>query len=76
MKNTMTTDELNDIARSAVNALHGERAPAHINADERDEWQAESDRLFLAACDVLAGVTDAQTARSLALSAVREAVGE
>lgn len=69
----LTIDDLNDIARSAVSAVHGEQAPSQMNSDERDEWQAESDRLFLAACDVLDGVTDSRTARSLALSAVREA---
>lgn len=61
------------ISRAAVNAVHGKCPPAHSTAAERDEWHAESDRLFCAALDVLDGVTDARTARSLALYAVRDA---
>jgi len=48
-----TVDDLNDIARQTVDAAIGDRPPAHFNADQRDEWQAEADRLFIAACESL-----------------------
>jgi hypothetical protein len=48
-----TVDDLNDIARAIVDAAHGARPPAHYNADECDEWQAEADRLFFVACESL-----------------------
>ena len=45
----LTTDDLNDIARQTVSDIIGERPPANMNDDERDEWRAEADRLFLMA---------------------------
>ena len=48
-----TVDDLNDTARKIVDAAIGDRPPAHFNADQRDEWKEEADRLFIAACESL-----------------------
>jgi len=72
MKTTrrLSPDDLNGIARSAVNSLYGAKAPAHLTDDDRDEWQAEANRLFIIACDSLTGVTDAETAYNRTKAAV------
>ena len=66
-------DTLNDIARAAVDSIHGARAPAKLNDDERDEWRSTADRLFLAACQAISGDMNAATAKDSALAAVRKA---
>ena len=66
-------DDLNDIARAAVDSMHGARAPAKLNDDERDEWRETADRLFLAACQAISGDMNEATAKDFALAAVRKA---
>lgn len=66
-------DDLNDIARAAVDSMHGARAPAKLNDDERDEWRETADRLFLAACQAISGDMIEATAKDSALAAVRKA---
>jgi hypothetical protein len=66
-------DDLNDIARAAVDSIHGARAPAKLNDDERDEWRETADRLFLAACQAISGDMNEATAKDSALGAVRKA---
>ena len=66
-------DDLNDIARAAVDSIHGARAPSSFNDDERDEWRETADRLFLAACQSISGDMNEATARDCALGAVRKA---
>jgi len=66
-------DDLNDIARAAVDSMHGARAPAKLNDDERDEWRQTADRLFLAACQAISGDMNEATAKDSALAAVRKA---
>jgi len=67
-------DTLNDIARAAVDSIHG-RAPAKLNDDERDEWRETADRLFLAACQSISHEMDEATAKDFALGAVAAAAG-
>ena len=66
-------DTLNDIARAAVDSIHGARAPSTFNDDERDEWRETADRLFLAACQAISDDMNEATAKGFALGAVRKA---
>jgi hypothetical protein len=71
----MNPDTLNDIARAAVDSIHG-RAPDKLNDDdERDEWREIADRLFFVACRAISGDMDAATAKDSALRAVAAAAG-
>jgi hypothetical protein len=70
----LSPDDLNDIARSAVNSIHGDRAPAAMTENERDEWRATADLLFESACQALSPNMDATTASHCAVTAVRESV--
>lgn len=70
----LSPDDLNDIARAAVNSIHGEQAPAILPDYERDEWRATADLLFESACQALSPNMDASTASRCALTAVRESV--
>ena len=64
-------DDLNDIARAAVDSIHGARAPSSFNDDERDEWRETADRLFLVACQAISRDMNEATAKDSALGAVR-----
>lgn len=66
-------DDLNDIARAAVDSIHGARAPSSFNDDERDEWRETADRLFLVACQAISRDMNEATAKDSALGAVRTA---
>ena len=66
-------DDLNDIARAAVDSIHGARAPSSFNDDERDEWRETADRLFLVACQAISRDINEATAKVAALGAVRTA---
>jgi hypothetical protein len=70
----MNPDTLNDIARAAVDSIHG-RAPAKLNADERDDWREIADRLFLVACQAISGDMNEANAKDFALGAVAAAAG-
>lgn len=47
---TSTIDERNDAIRRKVEEEIGDM-PMGLNEDERDEWQAEADRLFFQFCE-------------------------
>ena len=65
-------DTLNYIARAAVDSIHGARAPAKLNDDERDDWRETADRLFLVACQAISRDMNEATAKDFALGAVRK----
>jgi len=68
----MKPDTLNDIARAAVDFIHG-RAPAKLNDDERDDWRETADQLFFVACQAISSDMNEATAKDSALRAVRKA---
>lgn len=67
----LTTDDINDIARAAVDEIHGTRAPANATEDERDEWTERGQKMFLRACEALAPEMDSETARAAARAVLR-----
>lgn len=67
----LTTDDLNDIARAAVDEIHGTRAPASMTEAERDEWTERGQKMFLRACGALAPEMDSDAARAAARAALR-----
>ena len=71
-QNTLTPDDLNDIARSVVDEIHGTHAPASITEDERDAWAERGQMMFLAACEAMAPEMDEDSARAAARAALRQ----
>ena len=71
-ENTLTPDDMTDIARSAVDEIHGTRAPAGMTEEERDAWTERGQVMFMAACEAMAPEMDGDSARAAARAALRK----
>ena len=69
-----SSDTLNNMARAAVDSIHG-RVPAKLTDDERDDWRKTADQLFFVACQAISRDMDETTAKDSALGAVAAAAG-
>ena len=74
-KNTLTPDDMNDIARSVVDEIHGTRAPASMTEDDRDAWTERGQVMFMVACEAMAPEMDEDSARAAARAAIAKATG-